>query len=385
MGITRLSKAVLYTVIFFLFTSCNWFVKKGGEVNRSLLMYMAVTSNLSTSINVNLSDVKNSPFVPEYFDIKKGSGDVLLVMEHREKDIPRLKRFYRNEFGEVVEEILQEYEGRSSIEPELLHEVLVYANTIFPAKESGILFSSHGTGWIPDGYYANPSAVKSFGQIDKKEMDVKDMAAAIPDKYSYIIMDACLMGSVEVAYEMKEKGEYMLLSPTEIMAAGFPYGDVIEQVFYAEGDVQSRLSSIAASYYEFYTDESSGGGTISLIKSSELAGLADAVRNIISADGDKIATLNMSKLQPYFRGSIRHWFYDLTDFMENISSDSNRLAMYKAAVDKAVVTKYATDKFLSIPIRTYSGLSTYIPKPANSYLDSYYRTLAWNEAVQILE
>lgn len=385
MGITRLSKAVLYTVIFFLFTSCNWFVKKGGEVNRSLLMYMAVTSNLSTSINVNLSDVKNSPFVPEYFDIKKGSGDVLLVMEHREKDIPRLKRFYRNEFGEVVEEILQEYEGRSSIEPELLHEVLVYANTIFPAKESGILFSSHGTGWIPDGYYANPSAVKSFGQIDKKEMDVKEMAAAIPNKYSYIIMDACLMGSVEVAYEMKDKGEYMLLSPTEIMAAGFPYGDVIEQVFYAEGDVQSRLSSVALSYYEYYTDANSGGGTISLIKSSELAGLADAVRNIISADGDKIATLNMSKLQPYFRGSVRHWFYDLTDFMENISSDPDRLARYHAAIGKAVVVKYATDKFLSIPIRTYSGLSTYIPNPTNSYLDAYYRTMAWNGAVQMLK
>jgi hypothetical protein len=142
---------------------------------------MAVTSNLNSSINSNINDVKNSPFVPEFFDINKEKGSVLLVLEHREKDIPRLKRFYRDEFGQVQEEILQEYEGRSSIEPEFLHEVLIYANSLFPAEESGILFSSHGTGWIPDGYYANPTQVKSFGQIDKKEMDIVELADAIPE------------------------------------------------------------------------------------------------------------------------------------------------------------------------------------------------------------
>ncbi len=384
MRINKLLNAILYTLILLLPTSCHWFQNKSGEVEKSLLMYMAVTSNLSSSINSNLSDVMNSPFLPEYFDINKESGDVLLALEHRERDIPRLKRFYRDEFGQVREEILQEYEGRSSIEPEFLHEVLVYVNSLFPAQESGILFSSHGTGWTPDGYYANPTQVKSFGQIDKKEMDIVELAVAIPEKYDYIIMDACLMGGVEVAYELKDKADYTLLSPTEIMAAGFPYGDIVEQIFHAEGEIGSRLAAVASCYYDYYSDDSTGGGTITLVKSDALDGLGSAVKSILDRDYGNIAKLDMDKIQPYFRGSVRHWFYDLTDFMEGISTDSGELEAYRTAMSNAVIVKYATDKFLSIPINRYSGLSTYIPKPANPYLDAYYKSLAWNGDVGLV-
>ena len=384
MRINRLLNAILYTLILLLPTSCHWFHKKSGEVERSLLMYMAVTSNLNSSINSNINDVKNSPFVPEFFDINKEKGSVLLVLEHREKDIPRLKRFYRDEFGQVQEEILQEYEGRSSIEPEFLHEVLVYANSLFPAEESGILFSSHGTGWIPDGYYANPTQVKSFGQIDKKEMDIVELADAIPEKYDYIIMDACLMGGVEVAYELKDKADYTLLSPTEIRAAGFPYGGIMEQVFHAEGDISRRLASVASCYYEYYSDSSTGGGTITLIRSDGLEGLGSAVKSILDRDYSNISNLDMDKIQPYFRGSVRHWFYDLTDFMEQISTDASQLEAYKKAVSEAVIAKYATTKFLGVPINKYSGFSTYIPKPSNPYLDDYYRSLDWNKFVGLV-
>lgn len=377
----KLKTLILYILILMLPTSCGWFSKKGGEVDRSLLMYMVVTSNLNSSISSNINDIKNSPFVPEYFDIEKESGNVLLILEHREGDIPRLKRFSRDEFGQVTEEIIQEYEGRSSIEPELLNEVLVYANTVFPAKESGLLFSSHGTGWTPEGYYASPA---SFGQMDKREMDIMDLAQSIPVKYSYFIMDACLMGGVEVAYELKEVTDFLLFSPTEIMAAGMPYGDIIEQLFYVEGPVDKRLSHIAASYYDYYSDKSTGGGTISLIKSDQLASLSESVKSILDKDYDKVSTLNINDIQPYFRGSVRHWFYDLTDFMEHISSDPASLDKFHKAIDDAVVAKYATEKFLSVPIKKYSGLSTYIPNPYDTTLDNYYKKLSWNKAVRLV-
>lgn len=380
----RLKAPLLSIFVLMLITSCQWFSKKSGEVNRSLLMYLVVTSNLNSSISSNMSDIKNSPFLPEYFDVEKESGNILLVMEHKEGDIPRLKRLYRDEFGEVHEEIIQEYEGRSSIEPELLHEVLTYTNSVFPAKESGILFSSHGTGWTPEGYYANPKSVKSFGQMDKREMDIMEMAEAIPGKYSYMIMDACLMGSVEVAYELKDATDYLLLSPAEIMAAGMPYGDIMEQVFYTEGEVGKRMTYIAASYFDYYSDRSTGGGTITLVRSDKLAALGESVKAILDKDRDKIAGLDMSDIQPYFRGTLRHWFYDLTDFMEHISTDPAGLDKFHKAMDDAVVAKYATEKFLSIPIKKYSGLSTYISNPADSYLDSYYKKLAWNKAVQMV-
>lgn len=403
MHANKLYKAILYTLILLLPTSCHWFSKKDGEIGKSLLMYMAVTSNLSGSISMNMEDVENSPFVPEYFEYPKESGDILLLLEHKEKSIPKLKRLYRDEFGEIQEEILQEYDGESSIDPEFMQEVLSYANNIFPAKERGIIFSSHGTGWTPEGYYKNPTKdgitpasalreedpyahlVKSFGQIDGQEMDMVQMAASIPSGYSYIIFDACLMGGIEVAYELKDKAAYTLLSPTEIMAAGFPYGDLMEQVFYSEGSLENRLSALAKCYYDYYSDPDTGGGTITLVRSDKLPAVASAVKSILSKDRSSINNLNMNSLQGYFRGSIRHWFYDMTDFMESISSDPAMLDAYKKAMDEAIVVKYATDKFLSIAINTYCGLSMYVPKPANPFLDEYYKKYSWNSAVNLVK
>ena len=70
-----------------------------------------------------------------------------------------------------------------------------------------------------------------------------------------------------------------------------------------------------------------------------------------------------------------------------------RERMYKVfrdALDEAVVYKDNTDEFVlggysQFSIKKFSGLSTYIPNPENPILDEYYRTLAWNKAVMMVE
>lgn len=383
MRISKLNRAILYTLILLLPTSCHWFSPKEETVERSLLIYTVITSNLSSSIKENIQDIKKSPHVPKDFDLRKESGDVLLILEHYEGDVPRLKRLSMDKYGVVNEEILMEYEGRSSIETELLHEILVYVDSIFPAQESGILFSSHGSGWTPVDYYRNP-VVKSFGQMDRKEMDIMELASALPRKYSYIMFDACLMAGIEVAYELKDKAEYLVLSPTEIMAAGFPLGDVIEQAFYSEAPLQERVSSVARSYYDYYNVAGTGGGTICVVRTDNLPQVAAAAKAIFAKDRERIKTLNMKNLQRYYRGD-RHWFYDLGHFMENLSSDKGLYDSFCAAMNGAVVAKYATEKFLSIDIRNFSGLSIYVPNPSNEYLDNYYMGYAWNRDVGMIQ
>lgn len=97
----------------------------------------------------------------------------------------------------------------------------------------------------------------------------------------------------------------------------------------------------------------------------------------------------MDSLQRYYRLN-KHWFYDLEDFMTSISPDEERTESFRQALDAAVVYKKATDAFVlggyvQFDIKTFSGLSTYVPNPENSVLDKYYRTLAWNKAVTMVE
>ena len=92
----------------------------------------------------------------------------------------------------------------------------------------------------------------------------------------------------------------------------------------------------------------------------------------------------MRSLQRYYRGD-KHWFYDFGHFMEMLSSDKGMYDSFSAAMNGAVVAKYATDKFLSIDIRNFSGLSIYVPNPSNGYLDNYYKGYAWNRDVGMIQ
>ena len=112
-----------------------------------------------------------------------------------------------------------------------------------------MIFSSHATGYLPSGYYTAPYSYKfqdksgmmyrggyrafqsqpvpyhapehdpslpevksigqdqvgNYGSYQSYEIEIEDFAKALPMKMEYILFDACLMGGVEVAYEIREK------------------------------------------------------------------------------------------------------------------------------------------------------------------------------------
>ena len=394
---------------------------KNGDMNvgRTVLVYMAADNNLAPYARKNIEDMKQGE-VPDYFD--DGSGNVLLVYADITGEEPKLIRLSRDRFGTVTEETLRVYDDQNSCSDSVMSAVLSDAATLFPSQESGLVLWSHGTGWLPEGYYSDPvysspdgaaavpyhiedpyaHLVKSFGTDDGAEMDIRDLAGALPGHYSFILMDACLMGGVEVAYELRNKCDYFIGSAAEILANGFPYREVVGEIFRGE----EGLRNACRLYREHYEDD---GATIALVSTRSLGALADACRDVFASERDFIRELDMDSVQGYFRMN-RHWFYDLGDFVEQLTeTDSSvvgkdsvpvddavaerRERMYKVfrdALDEAVVYKDNTDEFVlggysQFSIKKFSGLSTYIPNPENPILDEYYRTLAWNKAVMMVE
>ena len=72
------------------------------------------------------------------------------------------------------------------------------------------------------------------------------------------------------------------------------------------------------------------------------------------------------------------------------SGQKDLYEVFRDALDAAVVYKDNTEEFVlggysQFSINKFSGLSTYIPNPENPILDEYYRTLAWNKAVMMVE
>lgn len=412
--IMGLHSAFKYILLFLtLCSSCSCHKDNKDDIGKTILIYFAANNNLSSKAAENLSDLKEG-YVPDYFEPGEAkNGNVLLVYMHQAGSVPQLLRISKDKYGDVNEEILKEYDEHNSVNDSVLRNVLNYANQLFPAEENGLILWSHGTGWLPEGFYSNPIGVasrsaktmtdeeyhsydylvKSFGQENKMEMDIIKMAEALPIKYSYVIFDACLMGGVEVAYECKYKADYQIFSATEILSTGFPYKLIMESLMYSTAKLEDRLKETAKTYFDYYnnqTSDSQRSATVAVVKSSALDNLASCAKVIFSTGRGNIDTLTMSSIQGFFETG-KHWFYDLDDFMSRIYTEQSHYSKFSAELQKTVLYSAHTDYFIkgsprwNFPITKYSGLSTYIPNPKNSTLDSYYLKLSWNKAVEMIQ
>ena len=70
--------------------------------------------------------------------------------------------------------------------------------------------------------------------------------------------------------------------------------------------------------------------------------------------------------------------------MRRVATESE-LSAFASALNQAVIFKDTTPYVLDIPMKHYSGLSSYIPRPEYTVLNNYYKTLAWNQAAGLVQ
>lgn len=382
------------------------------------LFYCAGFNNLSSSIqsNVNVLKAANLPF--------SGSRHRMLVFSHfsvNDHDFNTLTDSHlvllSKDFGVVKSDTLLTIDkSRFATDPDVMHEVLLKVKELFPDAHYGMILSSHGTGWLPAGKYNSGNVIQFSGHRQKNdakpfyrynedpgmpkvktfgaevevensvkysvEMTVQSMASAIPVHLDYLLFDACLMGGVEVAYELKDVADKIAFSPTEVLAEGFDYSD-ISTLLSDETDIEGFCKI----YYDHYNNQTgiTQAATISVVNTSGLPELASTCKELFEKYRSSISMLDVnSGIQRYFRSNY-HWFFDLEDILVKggISSDE------KTALDKALAHcisyKAATPSFLGIEIRNFSGLSMYLPGAGDSELNEFYHTLAWNKATDLVK
>ena len=377
--ILRYTATVLVTAALVLLSSCEKNPFSNDDYRKVVILYMAANNNLSSYAEQNIATLKGG-FIPD-----KNSKDILIVYAHIAGNIPKLTRLFKNSDGSVTEDPVAVYEDHNSANGDVLKAVLNKVKTIFPAKEYGLILWSHATGWLPQGYYnstfqgtwfEDPYAgmVKSFGEDRGVEMEIKELKSALPFHFNFIIFDCCFMGGIESVYELKDKATYIIASPTEILANGFPYRDIMSPLF----QTKSNLEEACRLFYEYYNSQSGvhKSATIALYKTENLRQLATVAKGIFNNHRDKIQTLDMGTIQPYFRLNKR-WFWDLGNLIEEIATPTEYLT-FRTALENVVVAKWTTEYFIDIKINKFSGISTYIQNPSNSFLDTFYKGFDWN-------
>lgn len=382
----RLSLIALLAAALCL-SSCDWF-RHEDQPTDVVLFYLAANNNLAGSALEEMAEVREG-----WLPATASNSQVYLIYLD-DGTTPKLTRVSRNESGEVVEEIVMTYsEGTDSATKETLAQVLSDAEKAYPADSRGLILWSHGTGYLPPDYYSLPTdpiipdsqmSLQGFGYDEKSanEIELKDLRTVLERyHFRFVAFDACLLGGIEVAYELRNVCDYILASPTETLTYGFPY-DLMDENFFDSDNTEKAIMACAQAYYEFYTDMDSDG-TIAVYKTDELLTLADVCKDLFANHRTELANIDRTKVQRFYR-SNRPYFYDLGSVMEQITTPAE-YDRFKLAMSGAVIYKAATPKFLEISINEYSGLSTYIPRPEYKNLNTYYKTLAWNEATGFVQ
>ena len=351
---------------------------------KTVLLYMVANNNLSYDAENSISRLQNG-----YIPAEEGN---LLVYKHCAGMDPVLLHIKKGEEGTVVADTAYRFPPRVSATKSALTQALNVTQALFPADSYGLILWSHGTGWIPP-LASSSSAVqeqrsgscpeRTFGLDGKVELEIRDLAQAIPYKLSFMLMDACFMGGIETAYEVKDSVDYYIGSPAEILTESFPYHKIMQHIFKSTPD----YAAVCKEYYDYYNAKtgSERSATVALMDCSKLAEVAEVAKRVFDQYGERIASLDLSLLQPYFRGSSSKYFYDLKDLVDAIA-DASLSAEFAAALERAVPYKASTPYFIELPIRSFCGVSTYVPgNPADTKLADYYKQYKWNQATGMIK
>lgn len=273
-------------------------------------------------------------------------------------------------------------------DPAFITTVLGEMAALAPAHSYGLVLGGHGTGWLPKGRHL-PMAVRApftlkdpaggfypmtraFGERGSN-FDIDELAHALSQvnvPIDYLIFDDCFMSNIETLYTMRHSVRYIVGSPCEIMAEGFPYKYVIPAVMHNSLPLEARLKEVCNGYYRFYNEEFPNAayrsGCIALTVCSELEELASVTRQIFTSAPREC---DPATLQTY-EGCNSHLFYDFGQYVTQTASDPTMLQVFNEQFDRAFPAecRLHTEKFYSAvgragmyPITYYSGVTCSTP------------------------
>lgn len=408
-------KKILWLLLVVLsFLSCN---KEEVEIpskqaGRTILAYFWADNNLTSSLRNNIKDMITGLYeMPD-------SAAVVIYWDGASTDaywpVPAILKYETNGRGGIngiaaekmdtlisknrtdelfrLATIEKTYPSQTSTDEAVMRQVISDMMDIRPSDSYGIILASHGSGWLP-----SITGTRSIGQDGGRNSTdtafIPELAMALetanPQKFDFILFDACMMGDAEVYYELKDVASYCIASVLDVPAAGFPYQKIMSY-FYKE-NLKEYFPSIGRTYIDTFNNNA--WGTIAAVDCSQMEGLADATRNVILSAQSNLKNINTSKLQEYGRERFYNTnfvgiAYDMVQYIGALNggeAPAEFMEQFNKTVLYADYTPSVAVSYYKIDGDNYCGMGMYIPNSSTSskYLlwNNYFKSsIAWYQA-----
>lgn len=340
-------------------------------LRRLVVVYMAADNNLSPVADEDVAEMERAAQdIPEdcalaiYLDnyADQGKPGILLM------DKAKGKRIFRTYDTDPV-----------STDSAAMQQVLADILDAIPAREHGLVFWSHSTGWTP----REDDRRRTWGSERGREMPIPTLAHVLENTdthWQFIFYDCCFMQCVEVAYQMRHLTEWSIAAPIEIPGPGAPY-DLLMPHFFQEEDF---ARDIPAAYHDYY-ERQSYGVILSSIRSSRLDDLAQATAMAL----DTVSHISTNGVQRYGAYTENtHWvgeFHDMASLMSQCLCPED-YAKWFATLEQAIPHRFATNRWYSaystINSRLtdpdhFAGTSMYLPVEGREGMNEHWQTYDW--------
>lgn len=329
-----------------------------------------------------------------------------------------------------------------------LVEFAKWGKSIAPAERYALVLWSHGSGWEPaeiSGIKLNNRSVSepvtqdelersasagryniffapSMRQIvdqDKADRDIafdngtghsldtvelgealKQIQQELEQPVDLLGMNACLMATVEIVYEVKDSADVYVASEELMPAESWPYTEILTQLAQSPQMCGAELGKlIVEEYANFFkslavdlTERGIDGATLTAVRVNGIEELAAKVKTLAEAlvaeMDDHLGVLwDAQRNTIQFQNSHRSYhLYDLGMFCQHVAQGMGVTGSVKtAALD--VIAQLENDDFILAEAHTAEaddgimGLTTYLMAPAgNMKLSPFYGRTAYAQA-----
>lgn len=411
-------KKWLYTLLVVVLAACSNEIPEQQPAKRSGRTVLAyLISNSPKSLEGNLQD----NVMDMYMALAEIKDSCTLLVFYRPQeygsylDVPTLLCFDTDGRGNVnnlpaltgtdltFETVCQvarkkEYTTNSQIatDPVVMEEVFKDMQKVAPSDSYGLILGSHASGWMK----GNSVQSKAFGDDDGYNIDIPDLAGVLKNSFSekldFVLFDACMMGTAEVGYELRETTSYCIASVMETPVYGFPYDQILPYLYSENVD----YSAVCHEFISFNKIKDAWG-TCAVMDCSQMENLASTVKAKLSEWEDALSSVSMQNVQQYGVGTFQYFSYDVLDFFRELGGKSGvaetdldeAISSIQTVLDEVVIAKECIpnpsypNTIFSVDETRFCGIGMYILEEYNPYVanktawnDYYKQSISWYHA-----
>ena len=376
---------------------------KAEKAQWTVLIYMAADNDLEATAWQDINKMEQIG----------STDDVNVVVQWDNKGQYGFKgchRLYINnnpngEVGKITSKVVGNLSEINSADPIHLVDFIQWGMEKYPAEKYAVILWNHGAGWRkPTDDEKEKSQGICFDETSGISMSLEELREAFAQinqnygqKLEFIGMDACLMGMVEVAYDMKDYGKYLTFSQASVY--GLPYHYILGDLTADPRINGKRLAEITVSRFRQYWLEKGIEyfTTISAVDLSRIDSLVSAIDDfsgtVLNKQESVVENLVASAKETENIDKIFTDFKDLNSFLNNLKEKTQDEEIVEKAdnvigsLKQAVIYEAHGDQFSP----NTSGMTIWIPdrdkliKHYNDYLSMPFCSITrWDEMIGIL-